>query len=762
MTDVGSKIRWRDPAVLLREMNVDEKIGQLWMAHGWHAVGKRDGSVVLTDWFEALLRQIFPGTLSSLMRSDAWTGKTLSSGLNRREAAQAVNRVQHAAINRTRLGIPLLITEECPHGLMAIGATTFPVGLGQAASWNPDLVRALAAAGAGEMQSAGGHIVFGPVLDLGRDPRWGRSEENFGEDVCLSSRLGVAAVQGFQSSGKIRCTLKHFAAYGVPEGGVNAGSSRVGLRELYNTHIPPFAAAVRAGAGTVMTSYNDIDGVPATANPLLFNGILRGECGFAGFVLSDSSAVPDLKDLHRIAATYEQASALALKAGVDVDLCPDHRCGYRSALAGALEKGLISMEDLDASVLRVLEMKFELGLFRNPYADEEAVELQNRNADSAALARRAAAASIVLLKNDAGILPLPTAVRKIALVGPNADDVYNMLGDYTAPQYPGKAVTVRDALELEPQIELVYAAGCCVKDPSRAGFEEALEAARGADVVVAVMGGSSKREYGAEFADAGQAVVSDKTKLQDMDCGESVDRASLDLMGVQNELLGELKKTGKPLVTILIHGRAMSVAVAVERSDALLTCFYPGEQGGSALCDMLFGRNAPAGRLPVTFPRSSGQLPSHYAKAKSGPVCYADLESGPLFPFGYGLSYTQFLFEMLTVSPQCISLDDLRNGARIHVSVSVRNTGSRPGVETVQLYLHDEAASIVRPFRELKAFGQISLNPGECGQVELKLGQDELKYWNETWRIDPGRFRIFAAQNAADEGLSACFEVTEL
>lgn len=751
----------QSPAGILRQMTVAEKVGQLWMAHGFRAVSKADGSSMLTDWLPALNPTGFPGGLWALMRSDAWTGRTLQTGPGKRDCAAAVNLVQHYAIENTRLGIPLLLAEECPHGLMAIDATTFPVGLALAASWDPSRISEITEHVGRELMERGAHIAFGPVLDLGRDPRWGRCEENFGEDVCLGSVLGAAAVEGFKQAGKCICTLKHFAAYGVPEGGRNAGSAMIGERTLHNVHLPPFEAAVRAGAQAVMSSYNDIDGVPATGDARLLNDILRQTWGFNGIVISDSSAVPDLKDAHRVAATYAEASAMALRAGVDMDLCPDHRVGYRRSLADALDRGLITLDDLDAAVLRVLQMKFDLGLFDHPYVDEGAVELRDRRCGRIQLARQAAAESIVLLKNKMETLPLSALVRRIALVGPNSDDVYNQLGDYTAPQRPGKTLTIRAALEAEAGIELLYARGCSVKDPSTDGFAEAVRCAGEADVVIAVMGGSSKREYGAEFADAGQAVVSDQTDMQDMDCGESVDRATLELPGVQNELLAELKKTGTPLITVLIHGRAMAVSHAAELSDALLTCFYPGEQGGPALCDVLFGRLPPAGRLPVTFPRNAGQIPVHYAKAGSAPACYVDTEAGPLFPFGYGLSYTEFSMEAVAVFPECMPLADLEQGAQFNVSVAVRNTGSRDGVETVQLYLHDEAASVVRPFRELKAFAKIRLTAGTGGRVELKLGRDHLKYWNGTWRVDPGNFRVFAAKHAGDDGISAAFEVMD-
>jgi beta-glucosidase len=753
------KKTWASPEAALLKMTLEEKISQLWMGHGWHAVAKPEGRVVLTDWFFDLKKLGFPGALCSMMRSDAWTKKGLGNGLGRRDAAEAVNLIQRYATEETRTGIPLLLAEEGAHGLMAIGGTTFPVGLGMAASWNKDLLHRIGCAVSSELAAVGAQISFGPVLDLSRDPRWGRCEENFGEDVCVSAQLGAAMVRGIQESGKVICTLKHFAGYGVPESGHNAFSSHIGSRELHNVHLPPFEAAIRAGAGSVMSSYNDIDGIPASADGRLFNGILRQSWGFRGIVISDSSAVPDLKDAHRVAAGYEEASAMALKAGVDMDLCPDHRQGYRYALKGALDKGLVVIDDIDRSVLRVLDLKFRLGLFENPYVRTGPVEIFSQPRGHRELAREAAQNAVVLLKNENGALPLSPAVKRIALIGPNADDIYNMLGDYTSPQPEGKAVTLRAAMSAEPGIELMHAKGCSIKDPGRHGFEEALECARSADVVVAVTGGSSKREYGSEFQDAGQAVVTEATRLQDMECGETVDRATLDLMGVQNELISRLKETGKPLITILIHGRAMAVQHAAELSDALLTCFYPGEQGGSALCDVLFGRIDPSGRLPVTFPRSAGQLPAVYTRGRKAVSDYADQSAAPLFPFGFGLSYTQFAYEKIELDRTQISTTGLESGESVNVTVTVRNPGEREGVETVQLYLHDEVCSVVRPVRELKAFGKIRLPPGATGSVTLPLNLRDLACWNQQWLLEPGRFQVIAASDSSQVGVSAEFEV---
>ena len=751
--------RWSDPADVLREMTDDEKISQLWMAHGWHTVAKPAGKVELTEWFYQQAGKGVPGSFCSMMRSDAWTKKNLRNGLGRRDAAEAVNLLQRYAVEETRTRIPLLFAEECAHGLMAIGGTTFPVGLGMAASWNEDLLYRIGRAICLEMEAVGAHLAFGPVLDLSRDPRWGRCEENFGEDVCISSRLGAAMVRGIQESGRVICTLKHFAGYGVPESGHNAFSSHIGSRELHNVHLPPFEAAVRAGAGSVMSSYNDIDGVPATGDARLFEEILRQTWNFKGIVISDSSAVPDLKDAHRVAAGYEEASAMALKAGVDVDLCPDHRQGYRYALKGALDKGLVSIDEINRSVLRVLDLKFRLGLFENPYVDTEAVEISSGSVSHRNLAREAARNAVVLLKNEKKILPFTPDIKRIALIGPNADDIYNMLGDYTSPQPDGKTVTLRAALSAEKEIELVYAKGCAIKDPGRDGFEEALNCARSADVIVAVTGGSSKREYGSEFQDAGQAVITDATRLQDMECGETVDRATLDLLGVQNELLSKLKETGKPLVTVLIHGRAMAVQHAAGVSDALLTCFYPGEQGGPALCDVLFGRVEPTGRLPVTFPRSAGQLPAVYTRGRSAVSDYVDQSALPLFPFGSGLSCTQFSYEKIELDRIKIPVADLQSGGLISVTVTVRNIGDREGTETVQLYLHDEVCSVVRPVRELKAFGKVRLAPGTDGTVCFQLKARDLAYWNREWILEPGVFQVIAAADSSRKGLSANFEV---
>lgn len=667
--------------------------------------------------------------------------------------------VQAFALKETRLGIPLLLAEECPHGMMSIGSTTFPCGLAVAAAMDADLAHRIAAAVASELAESGAHIGFGPVADLSLDPRWGRSEENFGEDPWLSGHLASAFVQGFQASGRVGCTLKHFAGYGASEGGRNAGPAPIGEREMRNSHLPPFEQAVRAGAASVMSSYNAVDGVPVSGDRRYLTGILREEWGFDGLVISDSGAVPELQERHRVASDPETAAALALRAGIDLDLCPVHRPGFHEALERAVERGLIDISLIDAAVGRVLDYKERIGLFREPFGPAPTVELSTQCAEHRRLAAEAAVRSVVLLKNEKNLLPLGDEKRRIALIGPNADDVFNMLGDYTAPQPAGKVTTIRTALAARPQWELRYAQGCRIKTGEASEFQEALECAEWADVIIAVMGGSSKREAGIQFAHAGQAVVDATTDTRDMDCGESSDRASLDLLGRQNELLWALQTTGKPLITVLIHGRAMSVARAAELSDALLTAFYPGEEGGEGIAAILEGSEAPSGRLPVTFPRSAGQLPVHYRSRNSLLGDYVDGPLSPLFPFGFGLSTSTFEWEPPTLSRHAISAKELLGGSKLQMQITLRNTGRLRATEVVQLYVHDEFASIARPDRELKRVSKITLNPGDTGSVIFELDAACFAFWNGSLQLEPGRFQLIAAKHAEDAGLTHPFNI---
>ncbi|MBR2570004.1 MAG: glycoside hydrolase family 3 C-terminal domain-containing protein, partial [Paenibacillus sp.] len=588
-------------------MTVEEKIGQLIQLYGWEMYEKAQGKIVLTDAFKKRMLQGGIGSLYGTLRADPWTGVTLETGLSPRDGAHAVNEIQRFAVEQTRLGIPILIGEECSHGHMAIGATVFPVPLAIGSAWNRELFEQMCRAVAIETRAQGGAVTYSPVLDVVRDPRWGRTEECFSEDSYLVSELGAAAVRGMQgkdlsSPDSIGVTLKHYAAYGASEGGRNAATVHIGARELHEVDLPPFEKAIAEGAFSVMTAYNEIDGVPCTSSRYLLNHVLREQWGFQGFVITDCGAIDMLYSGHNVAPTGEAASALALSAGVDMEMSGSMFSRY---LMEALNKRLVSQEELDEAVRRVLDAKFRLGLFDNPYVDPERAAIVIGAKEHADIAKQVALESTILLKNTNSILPLnKNSKQKIAVIGPNADRPYNQLGDYTSPQPRAHVATVLDGIrhKLEDRdAEVIYAPGCRVKEDSREGFEVAVEAAKEADLSILVLGSSSARDFGEGTIDlrTGASIVTDSAESE-MDCGEGVDRTSLRLSGVQLELAQEIGKLGKPIIIVYINGRPIVEPWIEEHADAILEAWYPGQEGGHAIADLLFGDANPSGKLSIT------------------------------------------------------------------------------------------------------------------------------------------------------------------
>lgn len=725
---------------LLSRMTLEEKVGQLVCLMGWDSYVRNGKKVAVSDKFRHEIDSLHVGMYWAVFRADPWTQKTLDNGLNPALAAEAANAMQRYAIEHSRLGIPIFLAEEAPHGHMAIGSTVFPTGLGMAATWNPQLMEQAGAVISKEIRLQGGHISYGPVLDLAREPRWSRVEETMGEDPYLGGKMGAAMVRGL-GEGDLSlpystiATLKHFIAYGTTEGGQNGARSIVGPRELKQVFLPPFKRAIDAGALSVMTSYNSLDAVPCTSNKELLTDVLRGEWGFdRGFVVSDLFSIDGIRGTHRTAATSQDAAIQALLAGVDVDL--GGNCF--SKLVDAVKQGKLSEEAVNTAVKRVLRLKFEMGLFENPYVNAKSAQKEVHNDAAVATAKQTALESITLLKND-GTLPL-SKNAKVAVVGPNADNVYNMLGDYTAPQADGKVVTVYNGIRaIIGEASCVYAKGCAVRDTLDSDIPAAVEAAMQADVVVAVVGGSSARDFKTSYEDTGAATANQKF-ISDMECGEGFDRATLDLLGRQMDLLEALKKTGKPLVVVYIEGRPLNKNWADENANALLTAYYPGEQGGSAIADVLFGDYNPAGRLPVSVPRHVGQLPVYYNKPEPVAHDYVEMSAQPLYPFGYGLSYTTFEYSDLTI------IDGL------DASFKVTNTGNRKGDEVVQLYLHQDHPSVVQPERQLKAFKRITLEPGETCQVTLDLDYGDLGIVdaNMEWTVEPSTYQILIGPSSND------------
>jgi beta-glucosidase len=652
--------------------------------------------------------------------------------------AAKVNELQRIAVEESRLGIPLLFGLDVIHGYRTI----FPIPLAEACSWEPELARRTAEAAAREAAASGINWTYAPMVDIARDPRWGRIAEGAGEDPYLASRFAEARVQGFQGDDLTRpsallACAKHFTAYGGAVGGRDYNTVDISLQTLHEVYLPPFRAAAEAGVGTFMSAFNDLNGVPCTANRYLMTEVLREQFGFEGFVVSDANAVAEVM-VHGYAETRQEASLKALSAGVDMDMS---RGTYLEDLPQLLAEGTLDEAVLDEAVRRVLRIKFAMGLFDQPYrADPEQEAKVLLAPEHRTLAREAARRSIVLLKNDRDVLPLGKQAKKIALIGPLADNAEEMHGTWAVSGDPKDVVTIRQGLvdALGQDSQILYAKGCEITGED-ADFSEALEAARQADVIIAVVGESSSMS------------------------GEAASRLSLDLPGRQEDLLKALHQTGKPLVVVLINGRPLTIPWVAEHADAILEAWQLGTESGHAIADVLLGDYNPSGKLVVTFPYSVGQVPIYYNHPNTGrptgPIKfttkYIDGPTEPLYPFGYGLSYTTFAYERLSLSQT-----DMTPDGRMTVEVEVTNTGNRFGEEIVQLYVTDLVASRVRPVKELKGFVKVALEPGETKRVTMELKAADLGFYNERMEyvVEPGRFKLHAGPNSR-EGLEAEFRI---
>lgn len=749
---------------LLGRMTLEEKIGQICCPLGWEMYTKvSPDSVTISDKYRQQMDEAPIGSYWAVLRADPWTQKTLETGLNPRLAAKALNALQKYAVEYTRLGIPVLFAEECPHGHMAIGATVFPTSMGQASTWNESLIRQMGEVIGLEARLQGANIGYGPVLDIAREPRWSRVEETFGEDPYLTGILGTAFVQGmqgkdFKDGRHVYSTLKHLAAYGVPRGGHNGGPADMGLRALLDEYLPGFQRAVEVGkAATVMTSYNSIDGVPCTSNKFLIDSLLRKRWGFDGFVYSDLASIDGIAGAH-VAANLEDAAIQAVEAGTDMDLGAN---AYRQ-LVKAVQTGKVKESAINRAVSNVLRLKFRMGLFEQPYVSpEEASRLVNCE-DHRMLARKIAREGTVLLKNN-GILPLGK-VKRIAVIGPNADVMYNYLGDYTAPQERSKVVTLLDALRNRmPDVRIDYVKGCAIRDTTQSNIKEAVETARKADLVILAVGGSSARDFKTKYINTGAATVDSENSgiLSDMECGEGFDRATLDLLGDQEKLIRAIAATEKPLVTVYIAGRPLNMNLASEVSDALLTAWYPGEQGGNGIVDVLTGEYNPSGRLPMSVPRHVGQIPVHYSQGTLRD--YMDCPGKPLYTFGYGLSYTTFAYSNLKLSAtaKATSQPAGDNEVMQTITCTVTNTGDRDGDEVVQLYLNDEVSSVAVPPIRLKGFQKIFLKKGESREVTFQLTRQDLSIYdrNMNFTAEPGRFNVMIGGSSDNLPLKGSFEI---
>ncbi|MGB8261779.1 MAG: glycoside hydrolase family 3 N-terminal domain-containing protein [Terracidiphilus sp.] len=712
---------------LLARMTLEDKIEQI--AGGWeNQIHVIDPTGAFTD--ESARKTI-----------NAEWGEALK--FTPRKSAILRNAVQRYQREKTRLGIPVSFFSEGLHGVMEYGSTSFPQALGLASTWDPALVKRVFTAVGDEAGSRGLGQVFTPVLDIARDPRWGRTEETYGEDPYLAARMGVAAVTGLQGDDflvgrhHVLATAKHFAVHGMPEGGTNAAPGNYSERIIRENFLVPFEAAVREGrVGSVMASYNEIDGIPSHINHWLLDRVLRQEWGFNGYITSDGGGIQMLTYTHHVAYNSSDAARQALAAGVDYDLSDG--APYRTLL-DQVKRGIVPASEVDQAAARVLRAKFRLGLFDNPFVDADYAEKTVNGPEHRALAREAAEKVLVLLKNDKNLLPLDlTKLKTIAVVGPNAADVH--VGGYARDPVVGVSILDGIKARVAGKAQVLYAKGCKITDAPEgwAGWNadnvklfapetqkdaiaEAVAAAKKADVAIVVVGEneSTNREAWSEE--------------------HRGDRDSLDLLGAQNELVRQVVETGKPVVVILINGRPLSVNYIAEKVPAILEGWYLGEEGGTAAAEVLFGDVNPGGKLPITFPHSVGDLPDFYNHKPSDNRGYEFSTREPLYPFGFGLSYTSFKFENLKVSPA-----EIRQGGTARLTVDVTNTGTRAGDEVAQFYVHQKVASVTRPVEQLRGFERVTLKPGEKRTVEFTVTPEALEMLDVDMHkvVEPGVFEL--------------------
>lgn len=676
-------------------------------------------------------------------------------GKNAREMAELTNSIQKFFIENSRLGIPVIFHEECLHGLAAIEGTSFPQPIALAGTFNPALVEELYAMTAEEARTRGAHQALTPVVDVARDPRWGRVEETFGEDPYLVAQMGIASVRGFQGDSTfgdrkhLIATLKHFAAHGQPESGMNCAPVNVSERELREVFLYPFKEVIeKSGAISVMASYNEIDGVPSHANSWLLRDVLRKEWGFEGFVVSDYYAIWELHDRpdthgHFVAGSKKEAAGLAVEAGVNIEL-PEPDCYLH--LAELVQEGVVKESRLDELITPMLTWKFKLGLFDDPYVDPELAEEAAERPRHRELALQSARESLTLLKNQNNLLPLQADdLQTIAVIGPNADRP--LLGGYSGR--PTHTVSVLEGIrqKLAGRAEVLYSEGCKItvdgswekdevilSDPEedKKMIADAIKTAEKADVILMAIGGN------------------EQTSREAWALNHMGDRTNLDLVGRQNDLVKAMLATGKPVVVLLFNGRPLSIHEINQDVPAILECWYPGQETGTAVADVLFGDFNPGGKLPVSFPRSAGHLPAFYNHKPSARRGYLFDEVSPLYPFGFGLSYTTFNITNLRLEREEIAPDEATR-----VLVDVTNTGQREGTETVQMYIRDLVSSVTRPVKELKGFRKIGLKPGQTETVAIDITPDLLAFYdiNMNFTVEPGEFEVMVGRSSADVDL---------
>jgi len=721
---------------LMKKMTLEEKIGQMNL------------STVGFDVTGPLLSQ----GVSEKIR------KGLVGGVFNTYTPDAVRKLQDIAVKETRLKIPLIFGYDVIHG----HRTIFPVNLGLASTWDPQLIEKTARAAAEEATADGLNWVYSPMVDITRDPRWGRVSEGAGEDPYLGSEVAKAIVHGYQQNdlsknNTVMACIKHFALYGAAEAGRDYNSVDMSMVKMYNDYLPPYKAAVEAGAGSVMTSFNDINGIPATANKWLITGLLRRQWGFKGFVVTDYTAINEL--VNHGMGDDKKVAQLALNAGVDMDMVGEEFLKYAAQL---VKEGKVSTKTIDDACRRILEAKYKLGLFDDPYryVSKARNKEEMMSPDKVALSKRAAIESMVLLKNKNNILPL-TSAKKIAFIGPLIKDQRDLIGSWSGAGDYKQAVSLWDALQKKNKpSSFLYAKGCNLVDDTslinklnphdaqltldslspQQLIDEAVSTANRSDVIVAVLG----EAFGMT--------------------GEAASRSDIGLLKNQMDLLKALKKTGKPIVLVLMNGRPLTLSWEDANTDAILESWFGGTMAGPAIADILFGEANPSGKITMTFPRNTGQIPIYYNHKNTGRPFdpnqkytskYLDVPNTPLYPFGYGLSYTSFNYSDISLSNTT-----LKANGTITASVNITNTGTRAGKETVQLYIRDMAGSITRPVKELKGFQQVTLQPGESKKVSFNISVDDLKFYNSELKylFEPGDFKVFIGTNS-EEVKEADFKV---
>lgn len=747
--------------ILISEMTLEEKVAQL------GSVGP-DKIMEAGKFSQQKAEKYLKNGIGQITRIAG------ASALEPEKAAELANQVQKYLAEETRLGIPALIHEECLSGYMGKGGTTFPQSIGIASSWEPELLKRQTDVIRKQLRSIGAHLALSPVADVARDLRWGRVEETFGEDPYLVAEMVnayVAGLQGEKLSEGIIATLKHFAGHSYSEGGRNHAPVNLSERELRETFLFPFEAAIKtAKAGSVMNAYHDIDGIPCAASRQLLTDILRGEWGFDGIVVSDYWSIKMLYNEHKIAVDLQEAGIKALSAGLDIEL-PETEC-YGHNLVKGVKEGLISEKIIDQAVSRHLLTKFKTNIFEKRYVNTDQINSLFETPAQRELARESARKTMVLLKNESAILPLSKQIESIALIGPSAASTRNLLGDYA---YSAHVDSKEDAVDIvsimagikakiSSETKLNYAAGCNIMDQNKDGFSQAVKAAQASQVAVVVVGGKSGLSGMGENENSedevvdfeGGAFLSELQNTTDT-TGEHHDRTSLNLPGVQEELVKEIVKTGTPVIVVFVNGRPLSSQWIAENAAAILEAWLPGEEGGNGVADILFGDYNPGGKLPVSIPKNVGQLPIHYNRRHMSHYRdYVFTGNRPLYPFGFGLSYTEFAYANLQISPQKFS-----GNSEITIQAEIENIGQCSGTEVVQLYVQDKIASLTRPLKSLKGFKRVELAAGEKKRISFILKAEQLAFYDKDMNlvVEPGEFEFMLGSSSTDIRLTNLVEL---